>query len=180
MRGQHLYLAVTVRSSSHPKTNKYWGFVWLLLALITNYNWLYSWKWVKNLLRPFWSHLSYPQSRILSPFGKPSKNHCQWFSCDKTFNGDGWEVTKPLENHRWQWCPEKLILPSHRWKKLTIVQVYYDQSKKEHRPTMKEESTHPWFCGRGGRCGFCVGDTLPAKTPLPWIYIKCSDQSFQI
>ena len=68
MRGQHLYLAVTVRSSSHPKTNKYWGFVWLLLALITNYNWLYSWKWVKNLLRPFWSHFSYPQSRILSPF----------------------------------------------------------------------------------------------------------------
>ena len=68
MRGQHLYFAVTVRSSSHPKTNKYWGFVWLLLALITNYNWLYSWKWVKNLLRPFWSHFSYPQSRILSPF----------------------------------------------------------------------------------------------------------------
>ena len=35
----------------------------------------------------------------------------------KTFNGDGWEVTKPLENHWWQWCPQKIILPSHRWKK---------------------------------------------------------------
>ena len=35
----------------------------------------------------------------------------------KKFNGDGWEVTKPLENHWWQWCPQKIILPSHRWKK---------------------------------------------------------------
>ena len=49
MWGQHLYLAVTVRSSSHPKTNKYWGFVWLFLALITNYIGLYSWKLVKIL-----------------------------------------------------------------------------------------------------------------------------------
>ena len=39
-------------------------------------------------------------------------------------NGDGPKVTKPLENHRWQWCPEKIILPSHRWEKITIEQVY--------------------------------------------------------
>ena len=70
MRGQHLYLAVTVRSSSHPKTNKYWGSVWLSLALNTNYIWMYSWKWVNTLLRPFCTHFSYPQSRILSPFCK--------------------------------------------------------------------------------------------------------------
>ena len=57
--------------------------------------------------------------------GKPSENYCcQWFSCEKTFNGNGREVTKPLENHRWQWCPEKIILPSHRLKKMTIVEVY--------------------------------------------------------
>ena len=68
LRGQHLYLAVAERSSSHPKTNKYWGLVWLFLALITNYIWLYSWNWVKNLLRPIWTHFSHPQSRILSPF----------------------------------------------------------------------------------------------------------------
>ena len=24
----------------------------------------------------------------------------------------------------WQWCPEKIILPSHRWKKMTIAEVY--------------------------------------------------------
>ena len=70
VRGQHLYLAVTERSSSHPKTNKYRGSVWLFLALITNYNRLYSWKLVKILLTPFWSHFSYPQCRILSPFSK--------------------------------------------------------------------------------------------------------------
>ena len=37
VRGQHLCLAHAERSSSHPKTNKYWGFVWLFLALITIY-----------------------------------------------------------------------------------------------------------------------------------------------
>ena len=68
LRGQHLYLAVAERSSSHPKTNKYWGLVWLFLALNTNYIWLYSWNWVKNLLRPIWTHFCHPQSRILSPF----------------------------------------------------------------------------------------------------------------
>ena len=68
VRGQHLYLAVTERSSSHPKTNKYWGFVWLFLALNTNCNRLYSWKLEKNLLRPLCTHFAHPQSRILSPF----------------------------------------------------------------------------------------------------------------
>ena len=79
VRGQHLYLAVTERSSSHPKTNKYRGSVWLFLALITNYNRLYSWKLVKNLLTPFWSHFSYPQCRILSPF----INHIIMEGCEK-------------------------------------------------------------------------------------------------
>ena len=68
VRGQHLCLAHAERSSSHPKTNKYWGFVWLFLALNTNCNRLYSWKLEKNLLRPFCTHFTYPQSRILSPF----------------------------------------------------------------------------------------------------------------
>ena len=71
VRGQHLCLAHAERSSSHPKTNKYWGFVWLFLALNTNCNWLYSWKLEKNLLRPFCTHFTYPQSRILSPFWVP-------------------------------------------------------------------------------------------------------------
>ena len=66
--GQHVCLADAERSSSQPKTNEYWGYAWLFLALITNYIRLYSWKWVKILLRPFWSHFTYPQSRILSPF----------------------------------------------------------------------------------------------------------------
>ena len=39
--------------SSHPKTNIYWGFVRLFLALNTNYNQLCSRKYVKILLRPF-------------------------------------------------------------------------------------------------------------------------------
>ena len=68
VRGQHVCLADAERSSSQPLTNEYWGYVWLSLALITNYVRLYSWKWVKILLRPFWSHFTYPQSRILSPF----------------------------------------------------------------------------------------------------------------
>ena len=68
VRGQHVCLADAERSSSQPKTNEYWGCAWLFLALITNYIRLYSWKWVKILLRPFWSHFTYPQSRILSPF----------------------------------------------------------------------------------------------------------------
>ena len=68
VRGQHVCLADAERSSSQPITNEYWGYVWLSLALITNYVRLYSWKWVKILLRPFWSHFTYPQSRILSPF----------------------------------------------------------------------------------------------------------------
>ena len=67
VRGQHVCLADAERSSSQPITNEYWGYVWLSLALITNYVRLYSWKWVKILLRPFWSHFTYPQSRILSP-----------------------------------------------------------------------------------------------------------------
>ena len=66
--GQHVCLADAERSSSQPKTNEYWGYAWLFLALITNYIRLYSWKWVKILLRPFWSHFTYPQSKILSPF----------------------------------------------------------------------------------------------------------------
>ena len=57
--------------------------------------------------------------------GKPSENYCcQWFSCEKTFNGNGREVTKPLENHRWQWCPGKIILPS------TSLE------KNDHRPCL--------------------------------------------
>ena len=68
VRGQHLCLAHAERSSSHPKTNKYWGFVWLFPALNTNCNRLYSWKLEKNLLRPFCTHFAHPQSRILSPF----------------------------------------------------------------------------------------------------------------
>ena len=56
---------------------------------------------------------------------KPLKNHwCQWSICKKTFNGDGQGVAKPLKNHRWQWCPEEKTLPSHRLKKMTIVEVY--------------------------------------------------------
>ena len=55
---------------------------------------------------------------------KPLKNHrCQWSICKKTFNGDGQGVAKPLKNHRWQWCPEEKTLPSHRLKKMTIVEV---------------------------------------------------------
>ena len=57
---------------------------------------------------------------------KPLKNHrCQWSICKKTFNGDGQGVAKPLKNHRWQWCPEEKTLPSHRLKKMTIVEVYW-------------------------------------------------------
>ena len=34
-------------------------------------------------------------------WGKPLKNHwCQWSICEKTFNGDGLVVSKPLKNHR--------------------------------------------------------------------------------
>ena len=29
-----------------------------------------------------------------------------------------------MKNHRWQWCPEEKTLPSHRLKKMTIVEVY--------------------------------------------------------
>ena len=55
---------------------------------------------------------------------KPSKNHrCQWLICKKTFNGDGPGMVKPLKNHRWQWCLGKKTLPSHRYKKVTIVEV---------------------------------------------------------
>ena len=68
VRGQHLCLAHAERSSSHPKTNKYWGFVWLFPALNTNCNRLYSWKLEKNLLRPLCTHFAHPQSRIRSPF----------------------------------------------------------------------------------------------------------------
>ena len=42
----------------------------------------------------------------------------------KTFNGDGQGVAKPLKNHRWQWCREIKTLPSHRLNKMTIVEVY--------------------------------------------------------
>ena len=45
--------------SSHPKTNIYWGFVRLFLALNTNYNQLCSRKYVKILLRPFWTHFTH-------------------------------------------------------------------------------------------------------------------------
>ena len=75
VRGQHLYLAVTERSSSHPKTNKYRGSVWLFLALITNYNRLYSWKLVKILLTPFWSHLDIRSPGSWAPFIRPAKLH---------------------------------------------------------------------------------------------------------
>ena len=42
----------------------------------------------------------------------------------KTFNGDGREVTKPLENHRWQWWPEK--------NNITIPSL----GKNDHRPSL--------------------------------------------
>ena len=42
----------------------------------------------------------------------------------KTFNGDGPVMVKPLKNNRWQWCLGKKTLPSHRSKKMTIVEVY--------------------------------------------------------
>ena len=45
-------------------------------------------------------------------------------SVKKTFNGDGPGMVKPLKNHRWQWCLGKKTLPSHRYKKMTIVEVY--------------------------------------------------------
>ena len=41
----------------------------------------------------------------------------------KTFNGDGPGMVKPLKNHRWQWCLGKK--PSHRYEKMTIVEVYH-------------------------------------------------------
>ena len=64
---------------------------------------------------------------------KPLKNHrCQWSICKKTFNGDGQGVAKPLKNHRWQWCPGKKTLPSHRLKKMTIVEVYKAISDAGH------------------------------------------------
>ena len=40
----------------------------------------------------------------------------------KTIVSNGWN--QPLENLWWKWCPEKVILPSYRWKKMTIVQGY--------------------------------------------------------
>jgi len=74
VRGQHLYLAVTVRSSSHPKTNKYWGFVGLFLALNTNYILLYSWQCVKIMLRPFCTHFTHSKFSPLRPF--LHRKHC--------------------------------------------------------------------------------------------------------
>ena len=74
VRGQHLYLAVTVRSSSHPKTNKYWGFVGLFLALNTNYILLYSWQCVKIMLRPFCTHFTHSKFSLLRPF--LHRKHC--------------------------------------------------------------------------------------------------------
>ena len=74
VRGQHLYLAVTVRSSSHLKTNKYWGFVGLFLALNTNYILLYSWQCVKIMLRPFCTHFTHSKFSPLRPF--LHRKHC--------------------------------------------------------------------------------------------------------
>ena len=60
--------------------------------------------------------------------GKPLKNHqCQWSIWEKTFNGDGSIVAKPLKNHRRQWCSVKKTLPSHRLRKMTIVEVKTEQ-----------------------------------------------------
>ena len=36
---------------------------------------------------------------------------------------DGPGEVKPLKNHRWQWYLGKKTLPSHRYKKMTIVEV---------------------------------------------------------
>ena len=75
--------------------------------------------------------------------GKPSKNHwCQWLIWKKTFNGDGPGMVKPLKNHRWQWCLGKKTLPSHRSKKMTIVEVY-------PCPFLPLSEGHPFACAAG-------------------------------
>ena len=51
----------------------------------------------------------------------------------KTFNGDGSGMVKPLKNHRWQWCLGKKTLPSHRSKKMTIVEVYRESFLNLHQ-----------------------------------------------
>ena len=57
--------------------------------------------------------------------GKPSKNHrFQWLICKKTFNGDGSGMVKPLKKPSMAMVPWKKTLPSHRYKKMTIVEVY--------------------------------------------------------
>ena len=37
-------------------------------------------------------------------------------------------MLKPLKNHRWQWCLGEITLPSHRYEKMTIVEVYFSFS----------------------------------------------------
>ena len=130
MRGQHLYLAVTVRSSSHPKTNKYWGLVWLFLALNTNYIRLYSWKWVKILLRPFCTHFSYPQSRILSPYKFIALENCGYF-CFILFSRFAMELelmVKPRTmmlqgNILIDLCPDQLLKNWNKWIKFSLLNV---------------------------------------------------------
>ena len=65
----------------------------------------------------------------------------------KTFNGDGQGVAKPLKNHRWQWCPGKKTLPSHCLKKMTIVEVYHHHWHHHHHcllcsPTLLSSLRH--------------------------------------
>ena len=50
----------------------------------------------------------------------------------KTFNGDGPGMVKPLKNHRWQWCLGKKTLTSHRFEKITIVEVYTGPCQTRH------------------------------------------------
>ena len=65
---------------------------------------------------------------------KPLKNHWfQWLIFTKTFNGDGPGMVKPLKNHWWQWCLGKKTLPSHHYKKMTIVEAKCQSFQECHR-----------------------------------------------
>ena len=67
---------------------------------------------------------SKPSLTIAPEFGKTiEKPLMSMVDLKKTFNGDGPVMVKPLKNHRWQWCLGKKTLPSHRSKKMTIVEV---------------------------------------------------------
>ena len=67
---------------------------------------------------------SKPSLTIAPEFGKTiEKPLISMVDLQKTFNGDGPGMVKPLKNHRWQWCLGKKTLPSHRYEKITIVEV---------------------------------------------------------